>query len=108
MEDLATRFAGQLDITSSMENFLELMEPGVNKWEAVKATAALYGIQPTEIMCFGDSANDVPMIKNAAVGVAVANAAAAIRAQADIVTAANNDDGVALVIEKLLAQQGEL
>ena len=43
-------FAGKLDVTSSKDNFLELMEPGVNKWEAVKSVAASYGVQPQEIM----------------------------------------------------------
>ncbi len=107
-EEIAARFAGQLDVTSSMETFLELMEPGVNKWEAVKATAAGYGIQPSEIMCIGDSSNDLPMITNAATGVAVANAAANVRERADIVTASNDDDGVALVLEELLARQGSV
>lgn len=104
-EDFATTFKGKIDVTSSKDNFLELMEPGVNKWEAVKAVANLYGIKPTEIMCIGDSNNDLQMIGNAAIGVAVGNASSKVMQAAKLVTATNNEDGVALAIESVLAEQ---
>lgn len=50
------------------------MEPAVNKWVAVKELAESFGIKPDEIMCIGDSNNDISMIANAGIGVAVANA----------------------------------
>ncbi|MDO4922298.1 MAG: Cof-type HAD-IIB family hydrolase [Phascolarctobacterium sp.] len=103
----AERFAGKLDVTSSKDNFLELMEPGVNKWEAVKAVAASYGVIPEEIMCVGDSNNDVKMIANAGIGVAMGNAKDAVKNQAKIITASNDNDGVALVIESILTRQAE-
>lgn len=99
------KFAGKLDVTSSKEGFLELMEPGVNKWEAIKAVAAGFNINPSEIMCIGDSNNDIPMIKNAGIGVAMGNAQDEVKKNAKIVTASNNDDGVALVIESILTKQ---
>lgn len=106
-QQFAERFKGKLDVTSSKDNFLELMEPGVNKWEAVKSVAASYGVQPEEIMCIGDSNNDVKMIANAGIGVAVANAKDSVKDKAKIVTASNDNDGVALVIESILTQQAE-
>lgn len=107
-QQFAQRFAGKLDVTSSKDNFLELMEPGVNKWEAVKSVAASYGVQPQEVMCIGDSNNDIRMIANAGIGVAVANAKDSVKKQAKIITASNNDDGVAMVIESILTKQAEL
>jgi len=107
-QQFAQRFAGKLDVTSSKDNFLELMETGVNKWEAVKSVAASYGVQPQEVMCIGDSNNDIRMIANAGIGVAVANAKDSVKKQAKIVTASNNDDGVAMVIESILTKQAEL
>ena len=104
-QDFAAKFKGKLDVTSSKDNFLELMEPGINKWEAVKAVAASYGIKPEEIMCIGDSNNDVKMIANAGIGVAVGNAKDVVKNQAKIVTASNDHDGVALVIEAILTKQ---
>ena len=104
-QDFAQRFQGKLDVTSSKDNFLELMEPGINKWEAVKSVAASYGITPAEIMCIGDSNNDVKMIANAGIGVAVGNAKDSVKDHAKIVTASNDNDGVALVIESILTKQ---
>ena len=104
-QDFAAKFKGKLDVTSSKDNFLELMEPGINKWEAVKAVAASYGIKPEEIMCIGDSNNDVKMIAHAGIGVAVGNAKDVVKNQAKIVTASNDHDGVALVIEAILTKQ---
>jgi len=101
-EDIRRRFKGKVAVTSSRDNFLELMEPGVNKWNAVKAVAESYGIRPEEIMCIGDSNNDLCMIENAGTGVAVANAKPAVQAAAKIVTASNDEDGVAKILEQLV------
>ncbi|MEG1726545.1 MAG: Cof-type HAD-IIB family hydrolase [Acidaminococcaceae bacterium] len=103
--EFAEHFAGSLDITSSKDNFLELMAPGVNKWQAVQAVARTYGLQDSEIMCIGDSNNDLSMIQNAGLGVAVANAKPAVQAAAKLVTAAHDQDGVALALESILTQQ---
>lgn len=104
-QDLVEHFAGRVDLTSSKDNFLEVMEPGVNKWAAVKAVGELYNIKPEEIMCCGDSNNDILMVQNAGIGVAVANAKPQVKEVAKIITADNNADGVALAIEQILTQQ---
>ena len=101
----AEKFAGKIVVTSSRDNFLELMEPGVNKWEAVKAVAESYKIKQEEIMCIGDSNNDLAMIKNAGIGVAVGNAKDSVKEHSIIFTASNIDDGVAMVVEAILTQQ---
>lgn len=101
-KDVETKFKGKVDVTSSKDNFLELMEPGVNKWNAVRAIGMLYHINETEIMCIGDSNNDLPMIKNAGLGVAMGNAKDNVRRAAKMVTATNDEDGVALAIETVL------
>ena len=106
-KDFAETFKGKLDVTSSKDNFLELMEPGVNKWEAVKAVGASYGITPEQIMCIGDSNNDISMIANAGIGVAVGNAKDNVKQHAKIVTASNDKDGVAMVIEAVLTPQAK-
>ena len=72
------------------------------EWEAIKAVAESYGISPEEVMCIGDSNNDLSMIENAGIGVAVANAKPAVQAAAKLVTASNDEDGVAKVIEQVV------
>lgn len=104
-KDIEEKFKGRVDVTSSKDNYLELMEPGVNKWQAVSKLAASFGIKPEEIMCIGDSNNDLSMIKNAGLGVAVANAKPQVQREAKMITASNDNDGVGLAIENILTAQ---
>ena len=53
-------------------------------------------------MAIGDGGNDLPMIKAAKIGVAMANALPEVKAASDFVTADNNHDGVAVAIEKFI------
>lgn len=96
--DLSQRFTGRIDLTSSAQNFLEVVTPGINKWNAVKQVAESWHIHPSEIMCIGDSLNDLSMVENAKVGVAVANAHEKVRFHAKHIVADNNHGGVAEAI----------
>jgi Cof subfamily protein (haloacid dehalogenase superfamily) len=60
------------------------------------------GYSMENVMAFGDDINDVQMVAEAGVGIAVHNAVAEVHDVADRVTASNDEDGVALVIEELL------
>jgi hydroxymethylpyrimidine pyrophosphatase-like HAD family hydrolase len=71
-----------------------------NKGHALEAFAAKNGIGPDEVMAFGDSENDLTMLKAAGTGVAMGNALPEVKAAADIVTLSNDEDGVAALIEK--------
>ena len=62
----------------------------------------MLGMEPAEMISFGDAANDIPMLKAAGMGVAMGNADAAVKAAADMVTLSNNADGIAAALEKLL------
>ena len=62
--------------------------------------AAEHGITAAEVVAFGDMPNDIPMLSWAGLGVAVANAHEEAKAVADEVTLSNDDDGVAVVIER--------
>lgn len=107
-KDIAETFKGRVDVTSSKDNYLELMEPGVNKWEAIKDLAATMNIKPQEIMCIGDSNNDLSMVANAGLGVAVANAKEEVQLAAKMITASNDNEGVALAIENILTMQANV
>ena len=83
---------------------LEIAAPGVSKAFALERVAAEHGITADEVIAFGDMPNDIPLLSWAGHGVAVANAHEETKAVADEVTASNDDDGVALVIERELAR----
>jgi Cof subfamily protein (haloacid dehalogenase superfamily) len=87
------------------ESFLEVSHPQVHKAAAVEQLLVDSGIGAAEVVAFGDMPNDLELIRWAGLGVAVANAHPLLQEAADEVTASNDDDGVALVIERVLSQR---
>ena len=94
-----------VNCTTSGVPFLEIAAAGVSKESTLSLIADALGILPAETMAFGDSGNDLGMLRWAGRGVAMGNAIQAAQEAADLITATNNEDGVALVIERLLAEQ---
>lgn len=90
---------------STNESFLELSHPQVTKASTVERLLIDSGIEPHQVVAFGDMPNDLALIEWAGLGVAVDNAHPRLRQAADEVTASNDDDGVALVIERILGER---
>ena len=92
-----------LDVVYSSNRYLEFNAPGINKGAGLLALAEHLGIAADETMAIGDSSNDVPMIRAAGLGVAVANASDEARGAAGYVCGAdNNAGGVAEAIERFV------
>jgi hydroxymethylpyrimidine pyrophosphatase-like HAD family hydrolase len=87
------------------ESFLEVSHPEVHKAAAVEHLLLDSDISADQVVAFGDMPNDLEMLRWAGLGVAVANAHPALLDVADEVTASNDEDGVALVVERLLASE---
>jgi Cof subfamily protein (haloacid dehalogenase superfamily) len=81
---------------------LEIFDPAVNKWEGVKLVAQRHGIQEDEIVAIGDDVNDLPMIANAGLGVAMGNARPEVIAVAKKVIGSNAEEGLAQFLEELV------
>lgn len=79
---------------------IECINANGSKGEALKKIAKLHGVDISEVIAFGDSFNDVSMLKAAGLGVAMGNARQPIKIAADVVTGTNNEDGVAQIIER--------
>lgn len=86
---------------SSNSGLLEISAAGVSKATTLSALCAEHGRAAADVVAFGDMPNDLPMLSWAGHGVAVANAHPAVLAAVDEVTASNDDDGVAQVLERL-------
>ena len=82
---------------------VEITGDGVHKAAALAVVCARLGIDRSEVVALGDNRNDTEMLRWAGRGVAMGNAAPAVVAEADEQGAHHMDDGVALVIEDVLA-----
>ncbi|MGW8883344.1 HAD family hydrolase [Streptomyces sp. NPDC055749] len=102
---LARTAAGSLaSITrSSPTALLELSGPGVSKASTLALCCAERGIDPSEVVSFGDMPNDVEMLSWTGASYAMGNAHPDAVASASGRTLTNNEDGVAVVIERILA-----
>lgn len=93
---------GRAETCYSGAGLVEVAAPGVTKGAALADLCAELEIDRSEVIAFGDMPNDVPMLIWAGRGIAVANAHDEVLAVADEVTASNDEDGVALVLETML------
>ncbi|WP_329105901.1 Cof-type HAD-IIB family hydrolase [Micromonospora sp. NBC_01699] len=94
----------QATITQAGQGFIEISPPGVDKATGLAVVAERLGVDPAEVLVFGDMPNDLPMFEWAGWGrVAVSNAHPTVRSIADEVTLRNDDDGVAVYLDRLLS-----
>lgn len=90
------------EATHSGAPFVEIAAAGVTKAWALAALCADLGVTSGEVVAFGDAPNDLPLLRWAGRGVAVANAHPAVLAAVAEVTDSNAADGVARTLELLL------
>jgi hydroxymethylpyrimidine pyrophosphatase-like HAD family hydrolase len=106
---LARTAAGELAsfTRSSPTALLEVSGLGVSKASTLALCCAQRGISSDEVVAFGDMPNDVEMLTWAGTSYAMGNAHPDVIAAASGRTVANNDDGVAVVIEQILTRIAE-
>ncbi|MCX4584195.1 Cof-type HAD-IIB family hydrolase [Streptomyces sp. NBC_01481] len=106
---LARTAAGELAsfTRSSQTALLEISGLGVSKASTLALCCAERGISADEVVAFGDMPNDVEMLTWAGTSYAMGNAHPDVIAAASGRTVANNEDGVAVVIEQILARRLE-
>ena len=88
-------------VTSSVRGNLEINSEHANKGEGLIFLCSYLGIPLERSIAFGDGSNDLTMIKAAGLGVSMGNGIAEIKEAANEITASNNEDGVALVLERI-------
>ncbi|MEY8752557.1 Cof-type HAD-IIB family hydrolase [Alkalicoccobacillus gibsonii] len=88
----------ELEISNSSPTNLEINAAGVNKAQGLKKVCEFLGLTMDQVMAVGDSLNDLAMIKEAGLGVAMGNAQQLVKDTADWVTTTNDEAGVAHAI----------
>lgn len=96
------RLDGVLDVFRSEPFFLEVVPCGVDKANTLGVLMEYLNISREEVMAVGDGVCDVAMLQLAGMGVAMGQSPDSVKACADYVTAANEEDGVAMVVEKMI------
>ncbi len=92
-------FAGRADVTVSHPKFLEFVAPGVSKGAAVRWLARRLHIDLRDTMAIGDQLNDLEMIEEAGLGVAMPHGPAELLEAAALVAPPFDEDGAAQVLE---------
>ena len=96
------RLAGTLDAFRSEPYFLEVVPCGVNKANTLGALLEHLEVTREEAIAVGDGVCDVTMLQLAGMGIAMGHSQDSVKVCADYVTASNEEDGVALDVEKLI------
>jgi len=96
--------AREVTITQAGLGYIEICPPGVTKATGLAVVAESLGVDPRDVLVFGDMPNDLPMFGWAGWSrVAVAGAHPEVRAVADEITLSNDADGVAVYLDRLLS-----
>ena len=101
-DELKEIYGDKLHIVSSGNDNFEVMLGSTSKGNAVSFLAKSLNIDPSEVMCIGDSENDLSMINFAGIGVAMGNGLDILKEAADYITDTNDNSGVAKAVEKLV------
>jgi len=100
---LHDRFGQRLFIAKSLPHFLEVAEPEVSKGSGLRWVCRRLGIDPGRVISFGDGANDIELLQEAGLGVAVEDADPALLPHAAFTVPSVEEDGVAAFPEELAA-----
>lgn len=94
-----------LEVTSSWNDNVEIMNAGSSKGNAVKFLCELLNIDKEEIIAFGDNYNDISMLEYVGMGVAMGNAEEDVKKIASYITDSNIESGVAKAIDDLVLEK---
>lgn len=102
IREILARFPGYA-VSSSLGNNIEINAKNATKGNALRFLCRALGLSPAYCMAFGDGTNDYSMLRAAGFGVAMGNASQEVQSCADAVTQTNDEDGVARMMERVLA-----
>jgi Cof subfamily protein (haloacid dehalogenase superfamily) len=100
-QQLQASFGSEIHIYRSRPTYLELAPKSISKASALELVLKThYGLELNDVLAFGDNYNDIDMLQQVGLGIAVSNARDEVKAVAREITIKSTEDGVALAIEK--------
>jgi len=93
---------GMAEPTSSGRGDIDIIQPGMNKAAGLKELGQILHVRMDEMVAFGDGGNDLEMIREVGLGVAMENAQTDVIEVSNKMTSSNQDQGVLTFISKLL------
>jgi hydroxymethylpyrimidine pyrophosphatase-like HAD family hydrolase len=82
----------------------ELQKKGVSKAKGIDYIMDQYDLKREEIISIGNNFNDISMLDNSGLAVAMGNSPEAVKKRADLITTSNEEDGVAAILEEIFAE----
>lgn len=101
-DEMMAPFKDKLNCMFTAEFYFEFTKKGIDKAKALDIALGKLGYSAENCIAFGDAQNDLPIIRYAKVGVAMGNAMPEVKAEADEITATNNEDGIVLMLDKYI------
>lgn len=105
--ELSVGLQGQLNVYRSEPFFLELVPQGIDKAQSLSVLLNKLNMNREEMVAVGDGYNDLSMIQFAGLGVAMGNAQEPVKKVADYITFSNEEDGVAVVVDKFFTKASD-
>ena len=96
------KLAGVADVFRSEDYFLEVVPPTIDKGNTLALLMEMLKLTREEVIAIGDGIADVPMLQLAGLGIAMGNARDSVKVCAEATTLSNEQDGVAIAIEKAI------
>lgn len=101
-KEMMEPFKDTLNCVFTADFYFEFTAKDIDKAKALDTVLSKFGYNSDEVIAFGDGENDISMIKYAGLGIAMDNAVEKLKKNCDYVTSSNNEDGIALALEKFI------
>ncbi|SHE67961.1 hypothetical protein SAMN02745164_00922 [Marinitoga hydrogenitolerans DSM 16785] len=102
-KNMVSKYNNKLNIVRSFNIYLDFLNKDSSKGIALKKLSEIYDFDLSKAYIFGDSENDISMLKLSKNSYAMKNASEHVKSEAKNIAPSNDEEGVAIVIEKILS-----
>jgi len=104
LDEVNNFFASEFYVTQPDKHYIAFMDKGISKAKGIDYIMANYNLKKEEIIAIGNNFNDISMLDNSGLAVAMGNSPAEVKNRANLITKSNEEDGVAEILEEIFAE----